>query len=177
MAEASKYLPQIPGVRDVHSFWRFFDDEKQVTAFFKTLDAKLTEINESLSTFGKIKDIDRLSVQARDNWKMAEEELASAKAKAAKIIDDAEASVKEKQKKLSHDDANLRERKADFDDRVAATDRWLRDEDASLIIRANELDAKTAKIEADNVRLDERKRRLVAKAKVAKELEAQLGAV
>ncbi len=114
-----KYIPQIPGVKDVHSFWRFFDDKKRVDAFFKTLDDKLAEMNETLETVKTVKDISKLAIQARGDRTMAAEELANACTKAKQIVADVETPLKAREKVLQGDIAALERDKAAFQVKMA----------------------------------------------------------
>ena len=109
-------IPPLEGIKDLWGLLDLVRDEKKYRARLKALETVRDTINQSIGTVGTIRQIDKLRVQMQTDRNNAASELATAKLEAAEIIKKA------------------KDKKADFDQRVA------------------DLDARTANIDQAEIR-------------------------
>lgn len=154
-------IPAFPPLEGIKDLWGLLDlvrNEKKYRTRLEALESVRDAINANLKSVGTVRQIEKLQIQVRTDRESAAQTLATAKNRAAEII-----------QRAKDEHTGLDEKSRQVDERAAELDRIEAKRNSEYARRDKEIDAKSAAVEAREVKVSEAEAAVKLAAKLADE--------
>lgn len=158
-------VQSVPPLEGINDFWGLLDlirDKKKYRARLEALETVRDEINANLESVGTVRQIEKLQIQARTDRQSAAQTLATAKGKAAEIIQRAEAKhtgLDEKSRQVGKRAIELNRIEAERNKEFARRDKEIAAKSAVVEVRETKVAEAEAAVKLAAKLADEAKRK------------------